>query len=118
MIMLRQNHNMFQPLAEHNSRDSDIDRDKVGEGSFSDASSSKGSMKREPVLRTPEILLLLDKIEPNKGRQAKLLTDHLTGHRVLPSFEEELLQQMELKAKREVGRQHATEEKAKHITTT
>jgi len=41
----------------------------------------------------------------------------LTWQRVLPSTEEEFLQQLEQKAKRE-ERQQAIEEKAKHIATT
>ncbi len=45
---------------------------------------------------------------------AKLLTYHLTGQRVLFSVEEELLQELEFKAKREIERQHAAEEKDKH----
>ena len=56
----------------------------------------------------------MDRLEPDKGRQAKLLTEHLTRQRVLPSIEEELLHQLEQKAKREVERQQAAEEKAKH----
>ena len=38
MIMLRQNHNKFQPLAEHNSAYSNMDRDWV-----------KGNKKNEPI---------------------------------------------------------------------
>jgi hypothetical protein len=67
-IKLRHNHNKFQPLAKHNNADSDKDRDKVRDGSVSDASSSKGSRKREPIPLTPEILLLLDSLELDKGR--------------------------------------------------
>jgi alpha-D-ribose 1-methylphosphonate 5-triphosphate diphosphatase PhnM len=59
-------------------------------------------------------MLLLDRLEPDKGRQVKFLTDHSTRQRVLPSLEEELLHQLELKAKREVERQQTAEEKAKH----
>jgi len=113
-IKLRQNQNKFQPLAEHNSADSDKDRDRVREGSISNASSSKGSRKREPISLTLEILLLLDILEPDKGRHAKLLTEHLIGQGVLPSIEEELLQHLEHKAKREVERHQAAEEKAKY----
>ena len=75
-------------MTEHNNGDSDIDRDRVREISVSDALSSKGIKKREPIPFTPKILLLLDKLEPDKGRQAKLLTDHLIDQRVLPSTEE------------------------------
>ena len=85
---------------------------------MSDASSSKGSKKREPIPLTPKILLLLDILKPNKGRKTKLLTDHLIWQRVLPSPKEDMLQQSEQKAKREVERQQAAEEKAKHIVAT
>ena len=77
-IRHRQIHYRFKPLAEHNNADSDKDRNRFIEGSVSDALRSKGSRKREPIPLTPEILLLLDKLEPDKGRQAKLLKKHLT----------------------------------------
>ena len=78
-IRLRHNHTMFHPLAEHNIADSDRDRDKIREESVSDASSSKGSRKSDSIPLTPKIMLLLDRLEPDKGRQAKLLTDHVTS---------------------------------------
>ena len=62
---------------------------------MSDASSSKGSRKREPIPLIPEILLLLDILEHDKGRQAKLFTEQLRGQRVIPSTEKDLLQQLE-----------------------
>jgi hypothetical protein len=71
----------------------------------------KGSQKKEPIRLTPEILLILDRLEPDKGRQANLLTEHIAEKRVLPSTEEELLQQLEHKAKREFERQQAAEER-------
>jgi hypothetical protein len=49
----------------------------LGVGSTS-ASSSRGSRGREPIPLTPEILLLLDRLDPDKGKQARLLTEHLT----------------------------------------
>ncbi len=55
------------------------------------ASSSKGSEKRELIPLTPEILLLLLVLESDKGKQAKLLTEHMTSHRVLPSTKEDLI---------------------------
>ena len=72
----------------------------VREGSISDASSSRGSKRREPIPLTTQIMQLLDILEPEKGRQGKLLTEHLTGHRVLPSTEEELAQISEQRAKK------------------
>ncbi len=66
-------------MAEPNIASSDMDRDKVREGPVSDASSSKGNKKREPIPLTPKIQLLLDRLEPVKGRQAKFRTEHLTG---------------------------------------
>ena len=56
----------------------------------------------------------MDRLEPDKGRQAKLLTEHLRGQRVLPSIENELLQQLEQIAKKEFERHQAAEKKTKH----
>jgi len=81
--------NMFHHLAEeHNEggRGSDI----VIEGSVLDASSSRCSRMRYPVTLTPEILAMLDRYEPDKATQVKLLTGHLASQRTLPSTEEEL----------------------------
>ena len=39
---------------------------------------------RDPISLTPEILAMLDKHEPDKTKQAKLLTKHLSRQRVLP----------------------------------
>ena len=36
------------------------------------------------------ILLLLDRLEPDKGKQTRLLTEHLTGQRALPYTEQGL----------------------------
>ncbi len=47
---------------------------------------------------------MLDRHEPYKSNQAKLLTDHLSRQRVLPSTEEKLHQHIERKAKREACR--------------
>jgi hypothetical protein len=56
---------------------------------------------REPIQLTSEILAMMDRYEPDKSKQAKLLTEHLAGQRVLPSTEEELQQHLQRKAKRE-----------------
>ena len=56
---------------------------------------------RDPISLTPKIQAMLDRHEPDKSKQAKLLTEHLAGQRVLPSTEEELQQHLERKAKRE-----------------
>ena len=65
---------------------------------------------RDPVILTPEILSMLDRHEPDKTKQAKLLTKHLAGQRILPSAEEELHQHLERKAKRELDTQIASTE--------
>ena len=91
--------NRFQPLKEEQSeegRGSDI----VREGSVSDAC----SRMRDPTTLTPEILSMLERHEPDKAKQAKLLTKHLSGQRTLPSTEEELQQHLERKAKRETDK--------------
>ena len=62
---------------------------------------------RDPISLTPEILAMLDMHEPDKAKQAKLLTKHLSGQRVMPSTEEELQLHLERKAKREAERQLA-----------
>jgi len=42
-------------------------------------SGSRGSRGRDPIPLTPEILHFLDRLEPDKGKQAMMLTKHLTG---------------------------------------
>ena len=65
---------------------------------------------RDPVILTLMIMSMLDKHEPDKTKQAELLTEHLAGHRILPFTEEELQQHMERKAKRELDIQIASME--------
>jgi hypothetical protein len=69
---------------------------------------------RDPISLTPEILAMLDRHEPDKAKQAKLRTEHLSGQRVLTSAEEELQLHMERRAKREVERQLAAAEAEAH----
>jgi len=59
------------------------------------------SRGRDPIPLPPEILHLLDRLEPDKGKQARLLTDHLTGQQQLPSTEQELHQHLEKQAQKE-----------------
>ena len=56
--------------------------------------------------------MLLDRLEPNKGKQARLLTKHLTGQRTLPITEQELQRLLERKAETEIKRQQAATEAA------
>ena len=58
---------------------------------------------------------MLDRHEPDKGKQAQLLTEHLAGQRVLPFTEEELQQHLEWKAKRESDRLLAAKEASAHM---
>jgi hypothetical protein len=81
---------------------------------ISDASSSRVSRLRDPILPTPEILAMIERHEPDKGKEAKLLTEHLAGQRVMSSTKEELQQHMGRKAKREAKRILAAEEAASH----
>jgi hypothetical protein len=90
----------------------------VREGLVSHASGSRGSKRREPIPLTTQILLVLDRLEPDKERQGKLLTEHLTGHGILPSTEEELAQILEQRAKKEAEQHMAADEAAKQRTTT
>ena len=77
-------------MAEENDQESAWNSDRVGEGSISYASNSRGARMRDPINLTPKILALLDRHEPDKSKQAKLLTVHLARKNVLPSTEEEL----------------------------
>ena len=74
------------------------------------ASNSRGNRGRDPIPLTPEILLLLDQLEPDKGKQARLLTEHLTGHMTLPCTQQKLQIQLERKAGREIKRPKAAAE--------
>ena len=76
-------------------------------GSVSTASSSRGSRGRDPIPLTPEIRLLLDRLEPDKRKQARLFTEHLTEHRTLPCIEQKLQKLLERKVEKRIKRQHA-----------
>ena len=81
--------NMFAPLRQQGIESSDQGSEAFSSrilkgGSASVASSSRGSRGREPIPLAPEILLLLDRLEVDKGKQARLLTKHLTCQRTLP----------------------------------
>ena len=45
-------------------------------------------------------MLLLDHLKPDKGKQARLLTEHLRGQRILPYTEQELQKSLERKAEK------------------
>jgi len=107
-------YNMFQPLAEEHIQESTGNNDKVREGSISYANNSRGARIRDPINPTPAIFAMLDRHEPDKSKQAKLLTEHLAGQRVVPSTEEELQQHLERKAKRETDRLLASTEARAH----
>jgi len=70
---------------------------------------------RDPISLIPEILAMLDKHEPDKIKQAEMLTEHLARQRVLPSTEEKLQQHLERKAKREAKRHLAATEAEAHM---
>ena len=70
--------------------------------------SSRGSRGREPIPLTPEILPLLDRLEPDKEKQTRLLTENLTRHKTLSSTEHELQKLLERKAEKEIKRQQTT----------
>ena len=103
-----QHMNRFEPLASQGSGINDRDSERLSFGSLSGAlgthSSAKNSRDRDPIPLTPEILHLLVRLEPDKGKQAKLLTEHLTGQRTLPSTEAELQTHMERRATKELKR--------------
>jgi hypothetical protein len=75
--------NKFAPLRQQGANSGDIVSEDLTSkiligGSASVALSSRGSRGRDPIPLAPEILLLLDRLEPDKGKQARLLTEHLT----------------------------------------
>ena len=100
-------HNIFGMLAEQGSRSDDRGSERLSFGSLSGAysrsSSAKNSRDTEHIpLITPEILHSLDRLEPDKGKQARLITEHLTWERLLPSTEKELQQLLEKRAPRDI----------------
>jgi hypothetical protein len=64
------------------------------ERSTSAASSSRGSRGRYPIPLDPEIQFLLNRLEPDKGKQARLLMEHLSCQRTLPCTAQELKMQL------------------------
>ncbi len=101
--------NRYEPIAEQSSGTHDRDRERLSFGSLSRAlgthSSARNNNGKEPIPQTPDILHLLDGLEPDKGKQAKLLTEHLTGQRSLPSTKKtELQTHLERRAARELKR--------------
>ena len=73
---------------------------------------SRGSRGRDPIPLTPEILHFLDRLEPDKGMQAMMLTEHLTGQRQLPATEQKLHTQLEKRALKDIRKQQAAAEAA------
>jgi hypothetical protein len=67
------NSNKFHPVAEEQN-EKVKGRDKAREGLVSNASSSRGNRMRDPMTLTPEILAILHMHEPDKAKQANLLT--------------------------------------------
>jgi len=86
--------NGYEPIAEHGSGTNDRESERLSFGSMLGASGSHSSARnrwgKEPIPLTPEILHLLDRLEPVKGKHARFLTEHTTGQRQLPSTEHEL----------------------------
>ena len=115
--------NIYAPLRQHGNESGDKGSEAMSSGilrggSCSAASSSKGSRSKDPIPLTPEIFSLLDRLEPDKGNQARLLTEHLTGLRTLPCTEQELQTQLERKAELEIKRRHAATEAAPNMAST
>ena len=118
-----EHHNRFAPLRHQGSESSGQESEALSSailrgGTASGASSSRGIRGRDPIPLTPRILFLLDRLEPDKGRQARLLTEHLTGQRTLPCTEQELQIQLKRKADREIRRHHAAAETAANKAAT
>jgi hypothetical protein len=98
--------NKFDPIVEHGSRldDKVIERLSFGSlsGAYSGASSAMHGRGRDPIPLKPEILHLFDRLEPDKVKQDIILTEHLTGQRLLPSTEQDLQQHLEKRAQRDI----------------
>ena len=60
---------------------------------------------------------MLDRLEPVKGKQVRLLTEHLIGHRTLPCTEQELQKLLKRKAEKEIKRQQTTAEAVANMAT-
>ena len=84
--------NRYDPISEQGSGTTERDNEHLSFGSLSRASGTHSSVRNnkgnEPIPLTSEILHLIDRLEPDKGKQAKLLAEHLIGQRTLPSTEE------------------------------
>jgi len=108
--------NIFEPFAEQGSGTNERDIEQLSFGSLSGASGTHSSAwnirGRDPIPLTPEILHLLDILEADKGKQARLLTEHLRGQRTLPSTEAKLQTHLERRAARELKRQQVAAEAA------
>jgi len=81
--------NKFTPLGEQGrisgGRNNEaLSSDILKEGSKSTSSSIRGSKSIDHRPLTPEIHHLLDKLETEKVKQARLLTEHLTRQRTFP----------------------------------
>ena len=70
---------------------------------------------RDPIPLIPEKIHLLDKLESDKGKQARLITEDLTRQRLLPSTEQELQQLPEKRAQRDIRKQQVAAEAAANI---
>jgi hypothetical protein len=102
--------NTYAPLAPLGSGTEGRNSERLSFSSVSRASvgsGSRGSRGRDLIPLTPEILHLLDRLEPDKGKQAKVLTQNLTGQCQLPATEQELHAQLEKRALKELRKQQA-----------
>jgi hypothetical protein len=66
------------------------------EGINSASSSPKGGCAKDQIFLNPKIMHVLDRLEPNKVKHVRLLTEHLTGHMTLPATEQELQEHLHL----------------------
>ena len=84
--------NNFSPLMRSGTEGRESDMLSFGSvlSGQSNTAGSRGSRGRELMSLTPEILHMLNCLEPDKGKMTRLLTDHLTGQRLLPFTEHEL----------------------------
>jgi hypothetical protein len=101
--------NMFAPLSQQSSESYDQGSEALSLGIFrggtaSGTSSSRGSRGRDPIPLTPKILLLLDLLEPDKGKQARPLDRASHMIEDTPCTEQNLHTKLERKADREIKR--------------
>jgi hypothetical protein len=112
-ITVTEHKNTYAPLAPLGNGTKDRESESPSFSSVSGASvgsRSRGSMGRDPIPLTPEILHLIDRLEPDKGKHDRMLTNHLTRPRLLLATEHKLHAQLEKRAQKDLRKQQVVAE--------